>query len=434
MFASARGRRFVLLQGPMGPFFRRVGAQLRADDAHVTQVAFNSGDALFLAGVPFESYRGDLDGWPRHLDALFERDGIDSIAVFGDQRPYHRLAIEAARARGLQVWVFEEGYLRPDHITLERNGTNARSEVPTDATALTLDRTPVDDVTAHASGTFLSMTLYSIGYVLALRLGRIGYPNYRHHRDVRAIRSGLLWLRGAYRKQSYGLRERHMTRRLTVELTGRYFLAPLQVHCDSQVADSQFADVEQFIRHTADSFARAADQGDTLVFKHHPLDRPYRDYSRLVTELANTTGLGPRLQYVHDLHLPTLLRNARGTVVMNSTVGLSSLVHGTPTKALDRAIYNIEGLTHQGELDAFWRSPTAVDGKLFQRLRQWLLAHNQFNGSFYRRLPGVGTPTGVRFAAPGICAEHADGDRPQRSSTGAPAAMNRATPAAPHQR
>jgi len=395
MFADATNRRILLLQGPMGPFFRRVGEELHSRGAYVSQVAFNAGDELFLAGCSIESYRGDLAAWPRYVEELIVSRRIDSLALFGDRRPYHAAAIKVAKALGIQVWVFEEGYLRPHHITLERNGSNARSEMPTDAQDLGGQALP--SIVGEASGTFVSVMFYSIVYVLALRLGTWRYPHYQHHRDVRAISSGLKWIRGAFRKLWYGLTERQIERQLRTELNGRFFLAPLQVHCDSQVADSQFADVEGFIHHAVDSFARAADPDHTLVLKHHPLDRAYTDYTRVVEELAITSGLGDRLRYVHDLDLPTLLRNARGTVVMNSTVGLSSLFHGTPTKALDRAIYNLDGLTHQGVLDDFWHISEEVDRELFDCLRRWLLANNQFNGSFYRRLPGMTTPTGVRW-------------------------------------
>jgi len=58
--------------------------------------------------------------------------------------------------------------------------------------------------------------------------------------------------------------------------------------------------------------------------------------------------------YVHDLYLPTLLANALGAVVINSTVGLSTLNHGLPVKACTSAVYDMEGMAHQGELDDLW--------------------------------------------------------------------------------
>ncbi|HAV07943.1 MAG TPA: capsule biosynthesis protein CapA, partial [Rhodobacteraceae bacterium] len=44
-------------------------------------------------------------------------------------RPIHATAIRVAKARGLKVHVFEEGYLRPYWVTYERNGANGHSRL-----------------------------------------------------------------------------------------------------------------------------------------------------------------------------------------------------------------------------------------------------------------------------------------------------------------
>jgi capsule polysaccharide modification protein KpsS len=116
------------------------------------------------------------------------------------------------------------------------------------------------------------------------------------------------------------------------------------------------------------------------------MDRAYRDYSPVVDSLARELRLEGRLFYVDVINLPAALRGARGTIVINSTVGLSSLHHGTPVKCLGRAIYDIDGLTHQGSLAEFFRDPGAVDRGLYLRFRQWLIEHNQLSGSVWSRL------------------------------------------------
>jgi capsule polysaccharide modification protein KpsS len=120
--------------------------------------------------------------------------------------------------------------------------------------------------------------------------------------------------------------------------------------------------------------------------KDHPLGRPYRDYSALLDELRNAHGLGDRLCYVDVIHLPSALRNARGVVTINSTVGLSSIHHGTPVKCLGTAVYDMPGLTYGGPLDEFWRAPGEVDADLYRKFRWWLRTNNQINGSVWREL------------------------------------------------
>lgn len=90
-----------------------------------------------------------------------------------------------------------------------------------------------------------------------------------------------------------------------------------------------------------------------------------------------------RIHYVHDQHLPTLLRAARGTVVINSTVGLSSLFHGTPVKTMGRAIYDLPRLTFAGSLDTFWQGPPQPCRETARHFRQYLIRTTQVNGSFY---------------------------------------------------
>ena len=48
----------LLLQGPFGPFFRRLARDMEADGVTVHKVNFNAGDALFFRHPNAVSYRG----------------------------------------------------------------------------------------------------------------------------------------------------------------------------------------------------------------------------------------------------------------------------------------------------------------------------------------------------------------------------------------
>ena len=172
---------------------------------------------------------------------------------------------------------------------------------------------------------------------------------------------------------------------------------PLQVWNDFQWKHSPFEDTDELLEYIISSFAAHADPEHRLVVKHHIADRGYRDYTALIDEKRRRFGLGERLIYVHDLHLPTLLQHARGTVVMNSTVGLSSLHHGTPIKVLGKAIYDVPPLSFSGELDAFWKQTPRFDAEMYRMFRGWLEHHNQFNGNFYSRIPNTGFVSGIRW-------------------------------------
>jgi len=196
-----------------------------------------------------------------------------------------------------------------------------------------------------------------------------------------------------------GLAERGVLERLSGECSGRYFLVPLQVYLDAQLEHSRFAGIEQFIEEVVAAFATHAPPDVLLVVKQHPHDRPYSDYRSLLDSLGARHGCSERLIYVHDLHLPTLLKHTRGVITINSTVGLSALLHGAPVKVLGRAIYDVPGLTSSRSLAEFLQGPEPVDVELFEAFVRYLRESNQINGSFYRRLPGVGTTCGLDAAA-----------------------------------
>ena len=400
MLAELIGKHVLLLQGPVGPFFRRLADDLQREDVRVTKVNLNAGDSLYFRGPEVVHYRGDFEQWGTWLTELLRERGIDAVVLFGNRRRFHRVALDVAKTADIPAYVFEEGYLRPDYLTLERGGVNGDSVMSRDPEfyrrlTLTDGRAP-----SSVGDSFWHLAWYSAGYSLALTLGASRYPRYRHHKDVHTVREGYRWARGGIRKLIWAQRDKHKLARLTGPWSGRYFLLPLQVHNDFQLEHSDFSSMSDFIRHVVASFAVHSPADTYLVVKHHPMDRPYQDYTQLLSELAEQHGLGPlgeRLEYVADLHLPTLLRHARGTVLMNSTVGFSSLHHATPLKVLGRAIFDMEGLTHQGELRDFWREPGTVDQDLYHRFRTWLEHNNQANGNFYKRLPDASNRAGVRW-------------------------------------
>lgn len=396
--SAFRNRRVLLLQGPVGPFFYRFAQDLTEGGAQVFKINFNGGDWLFYPRRAI-LFRGGLTEWPAFLSKIIDVHAIDVIMLFGDCRVYHRIAHDIAKERQLEVGVFEEGYIRPDYVTLERDGVNGNSTLPDDP-GFYLNRVQSGEVCTEPVGnSFWFAALWASVYYLAAQFLLPVFFRYRHHRPLSILEAGP-WLRSVWRKAFYRIRERDMQARLTGTLSRRFFLVPLQVHNDAQIrSHSCFASVEQFIRHVATSFARNSPAGTVLVVKHHPMDRGYIDYTRLLRRLGRELSIADRLFYIHDLHLPSLLQHARGTVLINSTVGLSALFHRSPLKVCGDAIYAIKGLAYQGGLDEFWRDAdkTVVDGMLLSRFRSYLIRHTQLNGNFYRRLPIPGSHAGMRW-------------------------------------
>jgi len=393
---SFSGKHILLLQGPLGPFFRRLSRDLTANGARVSKVNFNGGDWLFYPTGAIQ-FKGRMEEWPAFLAGLLAELKIDVILLFGDCRPIHRCVRELAERAGVQLGVFEEGYVRPDHITLEGGGINAYSTLPRDKNFYLAYPIAQSSDPLKVGHVFWYATLWAVLYYLAGAILKPSFPHYHHHRRL-AVREMFPWLRGLWRKCYYRIIERHVQHRLLTEYSGRFFLVPLQVYYDSQIrVHSNYPSIESFIHEVVSSFAKNADPDLALVIKHHPMDRAYRDYTQLWESLSEGYGLQGRLLYVHDLHLPHVLPHARGVVVVNSTVGLSALLHDVPVKVCGRAIYDIPDITYSGRLKNFWREaplhkpdPTALQG-----FRAYLIEHTQLNGSMYKRLPVEGSRAGV---------------------------------------
>ena len=112
-------RNVLLLQGPVGPFFKKLATDLEKQGHNVVKVNLNGGDWFFYHGSNVLNFRDDTAVWPFWIESVMVGRQIDRIYLFGDCRSYHRQAITIARRLNIDVFVFEEGYIRPNYITLE---------------------------------------------------------------------------------------------------------------------------------------------------------------------------------------------------------------------------------------------------------------------------------------------------------------------------
>ena len=121
------GKRVLFLQGPVGPFFWNLAKDLRHHGADVFKFNFNAGDWLFFPRSA-QAFKGKFSEWPAVLEAFIAQQRIDVILLFGDCRPIHTCVRGIAQELGCALGVFEEGYLRPNHVTFEPVGVNGNSE------------------------------------------------------------------------------------------------------------------------------------------------------------------------------------------------------------------------------------------------------------------------------------------------------------------
>ena len=106
---DGRGRHFLLVSAPFGPFAREVGRGLSAHGARCTRTILNAGDALDWGRGDSVAYRGRRDGWSKWLSSLIAREGVTDLVTYGDSSAYAAGAIELARTLGLRIHVLEQG-------------------------------------------------------------------------------------------------------------------------------------------------------------------------------------------------------------------------------------------------------------------------------------------------------------------------------------
>lgn len=384
--------RILLLQGPVGAFFQRVSAWLT--DVHgktVHKFNFNAGDEYFYPeSIAHTSpYLGTYRDFPAYLENYIKLHGIQAVVCFGDTRPYHVLARKTAEDCRVDFWAFEEGYFRPFYITLEKSGVNAFSPLPRTAEFYAsrfpmLEKQQYHEPAPVPAG-FKPMAKNAVRYYIQANLNRKKYPDYIHHRAYGLGHYLRLWSVSIFKRLDYWIEDASFAKKIEAGKFGKFFVVPLQVFNDSQVRiHCDFSSVQSFLLHVLDSFARHAPQDTSLIIKHHPMDRGFIDYGRDIKRFVKKhPKLKKRIIYVHDVPLPVFLRHGTGMVTINSTSGLSALIHNMPVKVLGRAHYDIPGITDQNRLADFWNHPVPPDKELFHAYRMYHINITQINGNFY---------------------------------------------------
>ena len=384
----------LLLQGPVGDFFQRLAGWLTANGKTVHKFNFNAGDDYFYPPTQAHTvaFNDSYDVFPEFLQKYIIQHHIQAVVCFGDTRPYHLLAKRIANENQASFWAFEEGYFRPYYITLEKDGVNAFSPLPRRADFF-LEQFPKLAQQEYKAptpvrGGFTPMAKNAVRYYIELFRNPNKYPNYIHHRASNAGHYLKLWSISILKRLNYYIEDIQIAKRVEAGKYGKFFIVPLQVFNDSQVRiHCDFSSVRSFLLHVLASFAAHAPADTNLIIKHHPMDRGFIDYSRDIKRfIKKHPKLKGRITYVHDVPLPVFLRHGLGMVTINSTSGLSGLIHNMPVKVLGRAHYDIPGITDQNTLAEFWNHPTPPDSDLFHAYRMYHLNVTQINGNFYSQV------------------------------------------------
>lgn len=378
-------RNVLLLQGLMGPLFRHVGLALRRHGYGVHKVNFNGGDWLFWRLPNGIDYRGSLADWPRALADMIARREITDVMLFGDCRPMHMVAIKVCRDLHIPVHVFEEGYIRPDWVTLELGGVNGHSTLPRDPSFYMKEAAALPPAPDHhpVPSSFRRRAAEGIVYNAADVLTRWRYPHWENHRPWHPLVEGMGWARRLMRRKRATARTNEVLGALAAR-NDRYMLFPLQLDSDAQIRlHSSFAGIADALRLVIASFAKKAPADMRLVVKEHPLDNGVRDWREETASLARLYGIGDRVDFLEGGDIVPIAERSEGVVTINSTSGTLALALGVPVIVLGQAVYDIDGVTFQGSLDDFWTSPGKPDLETFVAFRRVLIDRCLIAGGFF---------------------------------------------------
>lgn len=386
------GKRILLVSAPFGPFARVFADELRRRGATVTRMVFSAGDALWWGSRRDTcTFTGSAEAWAD--DVIEQTAGFTDVLVFGESGPYNSAVLSRISDIKARVWVLENGYFRPNWVTLERNGVNGNSGLPRVREAFDDARANVEP--APPVGWILPYHVLNISlHHLAHIPGKWFFPNFRFPYAHSFSDQG--WSHTWSFVQKKILRVNRNQFRPELEQRP-YFVACLQRDGDQQlVAYSEYRTNEEFLEHVIGSFANHAPRNTYLLIKNHPLDSGLGKLRSVSARIAAEHDVARRVVFIDDANFNHLSRHSLGVVVNNSTAGLTAMGQSIPVKVLGQAIFDIEGMADQKPLDAFWQTPVPPDLALFERFRAYVIAHTQVAGSFHA--PRHIRPTARRLA------------------------------------
>ncbi|MEP5031825.1 MAG: hypothetical protein ABJR02_14250, partial [Marinomonas sp.] len=306
---------------------------LRAAGADVWRVGFNAGDrAFWFHSSSYIPFRGAAGDWADTFKEILNDKSVTDIVLYGDTRPIHASAVAEARARGLTIHVFEEGYMRPYWVTYERGGTNGNSrlmEMSIDQMQKSLEKSDMEAPLPPGNwGDMRQHVFYGALYHWFVMFRNGDYRNFRPHRDLTVTKEFRLYLKRLLLMPYQAIERRLAT--LRIRLGGfPYHLALLQLEHDSSFQQhSPFDTMSDFLELVIDGFAKGAPKHHHLVVKAHPLEDGRVPVRREIKRLAKARGVADRVHFVRGGKLAQLLNDARTAVTVNSTAGQQVLWRG----------------------------------------------------------------------------------------------------------
>lgn len=388
--------RILFVSSPFGRFFRTFAENLTAQGHKVWRIAWDGGDFAATPACHRITYRDRDEDCESFIKATILKHHITAIVTYNDTGERNRAAIKLAKGMGLSRYIIEHGYLRPHWITFDRDGVNGHSTLPKEGAFYHNNNKGIETAEAfpcRMRDQVLS-TMKHFGASILLYPWLPFDPSYYGDSVFR---------------QGAGYATEYLWRKLNNETKAvdeiiwhrrngkKMFAIILQKPGDAQLrVHSSYGSNNLFLREACHSFAAFAPKDAVLVVKQHPLDYGVEKTPRLFENLVKDCHLEGRAYYLRKTSIDIVLDNTDGFVTVNSTAGLAAVQRGLRVKCCGKAIFDMEGLTFQGSLDAFWTTATPPDTATVNAFIAYLTKYSQINGALY-------APKGIELASRALC-------------------------------
>ncbi len=383
--SQKKPRCVLLLQGPLSKYYARVAHHLRHSGCKTLKIHFCGSDVHDWDETDAVHFSGKPEHWALFLEAHIVAHGVTEILLHGDRRYYHQIAIGVAKRLGVTIIATELGYLRPDWMTVEYGGCSALSHFPQGRQELMAMGVPEarDEPQVLYPGKYWRIVQQELSFTFFNALHSRKFPNYLNHREEPRLQVYGGWFKARLLARRRRKEAAKLWQRLK-KCKAPFYLFALQLNGDFQIRDhSPFSSIYEAIEKVIASFARNAPDNTVLLLKSHPLEYRFAELARSVKEAGQKHGVTERIQLIHGGSVTELSSFALGLLTVNSSAGIEALEQSVPTCCILPTIYDIDGLTHQGDWEHFWRDPRAPDPQVFARFISVLKATSQVRGSLY---------------------------------------------------
>jgi capsular polysaccharide export protein len=310
------------------------------------------------------------------FEQFFEKHHIDFF-LSGGVSGFERVGLATARRMGIKTLCVWEGMFRPYTISVDPTGMNAESSI-----AKASFPNIMSHLESNAFGALWnnicernknnSSKSQKIKTIMGDRFNiRKQFRNRLTDRsDIERIRLSFHQLAKS-RMSYYAFKNKYIS---IDEINAPYILFALQTHTDSNIIiNTEFGSIDPYVDLVLSVFKNFHDRsGINLIVKEHPMDLFRKSYKR-----KNGNGIywaNPAISvyniFNHD--------HCKGTIVINSTAGLESLIMQKPVLCLGQALYRYPELVELPE--------TLNSESLLRSLEK--LIENKVNKQFVKKLCG----------------------------------------------